>query len=148
MKRYVLPAMLAAAALALVLVPWAACAAEDLPFRAEYASTYTHVYDGPYAVHTGEGTGTYLGNFTALAYAHLQGSGNKAMGRITFTSAAGDSLEVVFDQEWDEASSSYVGSYTVVGGTGRFAGAGGGGMIVTKVGPMPIPVALEGTINF
>ena len=147
MKRYLLWPMFALAAIALALIPSPAPAAEELPFSAHYESSFTGEFEGPYAVHTGTGTGTHLGDFSVVAYVHIQGNGKKATGWITLTAANGDLLDVVCDQTWDEGTSSYVGPYTIVGGTGRFEGAGGSGTIAVLV-VAGLPVTLDGTISF
>jgi len=147
MKRYLQWAMFAAAALALVLIPCAAPAGEELPFKVQYTATPTGESEGPYLIHTGTGAGTYLGHFSVTAAAHLYRNG-RVTGWVTFTSSIGDSLDVVMDQTWDAATTSYKGSYTIVGGTGRFENASGSGTIATSLTDYPIPVSLEGHIIF
>ena len=146
MTRYFLLAMFAVAALGLDLIPSAALADEELPFKINYTATSSGESEGKYLIHTGTGTGTYLGQFSVMAGADLSKRG--VAGWIAFTSALGESLDVVMEQTWDPETTSYIGTYTIVGGTGRFENASGGGTITTSLTDYPIPVSLEGFIVF
>jgi hypothetical protein len=79
---------------------------------------YTHV--------VGEGEATHLGHFTLTANADVDTSlpGGPASGEWTLTAANGDTLSVHFVALGIDPTHGR-GDFTIVGGTGRFAGATG-----------------------
>ncbi len=149
MKRYTLFATLVAAAIALVVVPRMAPAAQELPFMADSELTYVET-DGKYDVYLGTGTSSTVGKFTAECDVHFPGW-KKVVGLMTITVANGDSLYLQFEQD-SVARGLSVGPYMIIGGTGRFAQASGSGTITTTVlswDPVPsVDVSLEGTIKY
>jgi hypothetical protein len=55
------------------------------------------------------------------------GNDETAKGSLTLVTANGDRLELSFEIVRDRGQESFVGSYSVTGGTGRFTGAAGSG---------------------
>jgi hypothetical protein len=70
----------------------------------------------------------------------------------TWTTARGDSIYVEDTQEF-VGDGMYVGPYTIVGGTGRFADVSGSGMLVSTVtynsdGTATVTGYFDGTIGY
>ena len=97
------------------------------PFNATYLVPPGPVHNGYYNVWSGTGTGTFVGNSSYLVSAHI--AGKKAVFIVTITAANGDSLNLEGAQTWDADTQTWVGPFTIVGGTGRFANATGGGTV-------------------
>jgi len=127
-----------------------------LPFKAHYEARSVGVGPGQGCnarlFLEGEGTGTYLGNFTIKLSFCGRGDGTLDNGTGTFVAADGDLLDITFYGVSDRGSpvltfTSYV---TFTGGTGRFDGATGTGTVHgtfdtrTNSGPAD----WDGTITF
>jgi hypothetical protein len=133
-------------------------AADQVPFRAVISGD-SEITNGFEDFH-GAGTASHMGRTRA----HMQHIVTLAIeildGQFTFTAANGDVLcgsysgqgEVV-SELGDPLLISFEGTYTVEGGTGRFAGATGGGEITGLVSPNPTlegasaDLSFEGTIS-
>ena len=145
MKRYMLSAMFALAAVALALTASMAAAEKDSPFTAKYVLTIDEFY-GNHIVASGPGSGTVVGKSSMVA--HVQLKGEKAVGSATITAANGDLIYIVSTQT-EEPGTPAVGPYTIVGGTGRFASASGTGTTVAKDNPDgTVTSTFDGTISF
>jgi hypothetical protein len=144
--------ILAAAALCAVLVavPQQAAAANLVPFRATVAETFTASPCPPIpslcVTNTGSGQATHLGNIrestvTVLDLASKPGPGCATDGHAerrttTLYAANGDQVTLTatgYSCPTGPTTLSFVDSYVVTGGTGRFAGASGGGTITGTV---------------
>lgn len=123
MKRYMLRAVFALAAIALVLLPSVATAAD---FGATFTGSAWGTHDGKYWVFTATGTGTRVGSCSLEVAYHFYG-GTRVVGMMTMTTANGDVLKGSCEHTWDAATTTWFGSYTFTGGTGRFAKAVGSG---------------------
>jgi hypothetical protein len=105
---------------------------------------------GAYEDWIGTGSGTIVGNSSCEALA--RDIGKNVEGHLTITAANGDSLVIDFTQTRVD-SFTFTGSFTVVGGTGRFAEASGTGTIVAVAtlnpdGTTTITVSCDGWISF
>ncbi len=128
MKRCMLWAMLAMAAIAVALLPSTATAAEGVPFAAQFTTTVHGTHDGRVDVFTGTGTGTRVGSFTLVVKNHFLDM-KRLVSEITITAQDGDELDIYTEQTWDAATNTWSGDFTFTGGTGRFLNASGGGRI-------------------
>ena len=143
MKRYMLWAMFAVAAIVLVLTPQVATAQEN--FKASYLTT-NQGHDGKYDVYSGSGNGTIVGSFTTWDETWIH-PWNSLQGTTIITAANGDTLDIVFEQTWDGRE--WVGTFQIVGGTGRFPDASGGGtMVVISNNNGTFTLTFTGTISF
>ena len=130
-------------AVTLAFAPQQARADEQVPFRAAFTTEFESVVEFP-IVHVmviGHGTATHLGKATAVttnqAVNLITGA---ATATYTLTAANGDTvvLEMEFEVTFLPDGVEFEGIYTVTGGTGRFAGATGGGTMsgsATFTGP-------------
>jgi hypothetical protein len=142
--------MLAIAAIVLVLTASPAQAAQEHKFSAVIKS-FTYVdYHAGYSVFDQTGTGTVVGNFSAVSGVHFSHGSTRVEGWWTITAANGDLLYVVFEQTGSFETGYWAGPYTIVGGTGRFVNATGTGWTVTTsdAARYPVSASLDGTISF
>lgn len=105
---------------------------------------------GAYEDWIGTGSGTIVGNSFCETLA--RDIGKNVEGHAAITAANGDTLFIDFTQTRVDAFT-FSGSYTVVGGTGRFVDASGTGTIVAVAtlspdGSMTITVSFDGWISF
>ncbi len=120
--------------------------AAGAPFSASYVMTYVEK-DGDLNIWSGQGSGTLLGDTSAGAAVKVMGK--KGEGVFTITTSSGDSLVLTFAQTWDEVSQTWLGSFTVTDGTGRFAEATGSGTIIAQANADGnMAATLEGTVSF
>src|SRR5579875_3463315 len=130
------PAKLFSFCLLLVLGASASpAAAEERPFHGSVEATWDDIFEafGPDgATFEGGGPVTHMGNTTQTGILYLSSEANAqglypGHGSVTITAANGD--EVTFDYEGllDPLTGEGTGTFTFTGGTGRFAGATGGG---------------------
>jgi hypothetical protein len=124
---------LAAVLAALTLTTALAAAGTTVPFQAaghrvhlsiEKVHGGTHILN---AIPDGESD---LGDWEGAV--DLTVTGANVTGTLVLTFDAGDTLTVGFKQKWTSKVGNFggtAGEYVVTGGTGRLAGAGGGGMI-------------------
>jgi hypothetical protein len=82
-------------------------------------------FDGPYVLYVAEGEATHLGGFEASV--RHRSKGGAVLGAWIVEGANGDGLTIATEAQFDEDRGMYVGTYEIVGGTGRFSGATGGG---------------------
>ena len=143
MKRYMLWATLALAAIALVLTPTAATAQGT--FTATFSgSAFPVAKDGAYYVYELTGSATHLGPSTDVI--HRKATGKEVVGFATITGASGDSLFIESTGTVNGTETDAV--FKIVGGTGRFASASGGGTSVAVVDAGIVTITMEGTISF
>lgn len=129
-------------------------AATEIPFEAgghrvhlsvEKAHGGLHVIS---AIPDGESS---LGDWEGIADLHVQGA--NSAGTLVMTFASGDTLTVAVEQHWTSDVGDFGGTegeFVITGGTGRLAGASGGGAITAfyldKKGA-EVLVTLQGTIE-
>ena len=149
-KRGAVPTMLAIAAIGLVLTASPAAAAQEHRFSA-VINSFTYVdYHAGYSVFDQTGTGTVVGDFSAVSAIHFRHGFTSGEGWWTITAANGDLLYVVFEQTGSFETGYWEGPYTIVGGTGRFVNASGTGWTETTsdAAGYPVSAGLDGTISF
>lgn len=120
------------AALVVAMAPRQASAAHREPFRASFTTEFDSVVEFPYAIITvvGEGHALHMGATTASSTDQtvnlITGEGTAT---YTLTAANGDTvvLALEFQTTFVESGVTFEGTYVVIGGTGRFAGATGSG---------------------
>ena len=152
MKRHMVSVMLLLAAVVLALTPRVAAAAEERPFAATF-SPQSVTPDGKYYVYDVAGTASHAGNFSAVANNHFSRGGTRLVGFMVITAQNGDELWIEYEQtlEITTAAGTWTGTYTITGGTGRFAEASGQGdaiVVIPTEPPGPVIGTFEGTINF
>jgi hypothetical protein len=133
MTRHSFSAHLVVAAFAVLGLARPAAAGTQVPFRGSLDGVVTHtpidpVFDSVLVDATG--SATQLGQFT-LAVPHVVNHTNgTAIGTYEFAAANGDTLIAVFTGQATPTSTPgvlyIVETATIIGGTGRFAGATGG----------------------
>ena len=142
-RRHVLCPSTLLVAVILALAPQLTLAADQVPFSAAFATEFESVVAFPIAhiAVVGRGRALHLGAATAVttdqAVNLLTGV---ATATYTLTAANGDTvvLALEFQTTFLPGAVTFEGSYTVAGGTGRFAGATGSGSMsgsVTFLGP-------------
>ena len=110
-----------------------AAAREQVPLKGDLAGVVTHTPVDPQTdsvLVEATGTATHLGEFT-VSVAHLVNTtARTAAGTYQFTAANGDTLIAQFTGQASPTATpgvlSIVETSTIIGGTGRFAGATGG----------------------
>jgi hypothetical protein len=132
MRFHRIAASVAFAALAVLGFASPAAAGQQVPFKGSLDGVVTHtpidpVFDSVLVDATGNAT--QLGQFT-LAVPHIVNHTNgTAIGTYEFTAANGDTLLAVFTGQATPTSTPgvlyIVETATIIGGTGRFAGATG-----------------------
>lgn len=153
----------AACAAALLLAVAAPAAAADqgagaaFQVRASYDAVATPDAGcgGLRVVASGSATGTELGagTWNDTECAAFTATGIAIDGQLTLTAANGDQLDVVYhaDSAFPDATGAIhpQGTFTIEGGTGRFAGATGGGSLAAdaNVADPATTAALDGTIE-
>lgn len=143
MKRHSSLATVSLAVLATLSLAGPAAAGKQVPFKGDLEGNYTVAIDpGPPPVGTfdgsGEGNATHLGKFT-YTFPHQVNFGTlppTGEGTYTFTAANGDTLEaefVGFSKPVEPGFVLVTEEATIIGGTGRFAGASGEFTIIRLV---------------
>jgi hypothetical protein len=101
---------------------------------------------------TASGTATHLGLWTAVGNVRYTSENGviRSSGEATITAADGDKLEMVAEGTLDPAAGTDHGTFTFVGGTGRFAGASGRADFVVTLNPLTggFELTLVGSINY
>ena len=149
-KRSAVCTILAITAISLVLTASPVTAAQEHKFSA-VINSFTYVdYHAGYNVFDQTGTGTVVGDFSAVSAIHFRHGFTSGEGWWTITAANGDLLYVVFEQTGSFETGYWEGPYTIVGGTGRFDDASGTGWTATTSDATGYPVgaSLDGTISF
>ena len=141
-------------AFTLALAPQSARADDQVPFRAAFVTQFVSVVNFPIA-HisvTGQGEAVHMGATTAVttdqAVNLLTGEGTAT---YTLTAANGDTVVLALEVQTTFMSQSkvtFAGSYTVAGGTGRFAGATGCGSLTGSATFDDEPNSNTGVGNF
>ena len=160
MKRRLYGVSILLAVLAvLTLSGSATAAANQVPFKGRSSGFVTTVGFDPVAgiLSTrveGEGQATHLGRFTVTGDVVVDVATGIPHGTWTLTAANGDRLFLTMTGHGIDPTHGF-GAFTVVGGTGRFAGATGSyEQIITFAVPrgtsesIPYTDVLEGTIAF
>jgi hypothetical protein len=109
--------------------------AGDAPFHA--SGTFQVDWSQSHGTHffiNGQGRASPAGSFTTTVEAHDNFGNGDETGVQTLDFGHGDTLSIYFEDEWvpapDYPAGGYrVGPYVVTGGTGRLAGASGGGTL-------------------
>lgn len=129
MKRHLLfPLQFVAAAvlLGLLVSPLEADDCRWKPF--EFHSTGNEIIEGRGNCFTVVGTGiaTHLGEVVTVN--EICQFGFRAVGEVTITAQNGEQLFMVREVEWNPETERFEGPFTIIGGTGRFEDASGGGI--------------------
>jgi len=137
-----------------------AVADEPVPFRGRVSATWDNIFDGllaPPATFTGGGPVTHMGNTTQSGTLVLEAPIAPGIfpgyGSVTITAANGDQLTFDYMGFLNAETGEGTGSFTFTGGTGRFAGATGGGTFDALIDlslpvDQPMTVILDGTIKY
>ncbi len=130
--------------------------AEKVPFYAHDISTIIDE-QGPIATVVGDGDAGVLGDFTSLWIVRDKKWGkSKSTETLTFE-VEEDTLELTQEVEWDFSQPNptrLTGTFKIVGGTGRFTGAKGGGTALIvyigqdELGRSVFETFQEGTISY
>jgi len=103
------------------------CASDLVPFKGSATGAVVAVTPDPggviLTIHA-SGNATHLGNYQRIEQLLLNPATGAVQGTIDFRAANGDHLYVTFVGQFVSPTNA-VGTYTFVGGTGRFAGATG-----------------------
>ena len=148
-------ALCVAAALGALLVPAATWAKDDVPLKATVVTTSYTAVPGTFPVLAtitsyGEGTSTHLGKVTSSAVVTLTWTptGIWSAGTATTVAANGDRL-CSTQSGWTTGPGAFVGTFTITGGTGRFEGATGSGIVTASVDEDDVQTATYvGTIDY
>jgi len=144
---------------ALTLSGPAMAAGTPVPFKGRSSGVVTAVGFDPvagiaYTHVAGQGQATHLGHFTVSADVAVDVATGNARGTWTLTAANGDMLFLAMGGHGIDETHGF-GTFTVVGGTGRFQGATGSyEQIISFAVPLgtsdsiPYTDVLEGTISF
>jgi hypothetical protein len=162
-RRYGLLLMMSTMAALFVVAAPAAVAdpvAPDLPFHMHGSGTFAPAPPG--SVFTGTATGTQIGKATIHADVPPQplpippcdSGSNFIVVSETLTAANGDAInETISGDNCSTGPSTFhfTGTYTIVGGTGRFANATGSGSVIndgdTSTSPFTFTQSQSGTIS-
>jgi hypothetical protein len=129
-RRPLFFAVVVATAVSLASIAVSAVAAET-PFKGTFNGAETGTIVFPIRSITREGTGnaTHLGKYTSHLTAQINVVTRHSTGVATFTAANGDTLTATLDGQATPTTTpgvlSVVETYTITGGTGRFADATG-----------------------
>ncbi len=152
MKRY-LSLALVVCALAVVVIAGPVWAEEERAFKLSAVATYAGSYkDGKLliGVFELEGNATHVGNFTGVGLVEYPPPDRlPAGGTLTLESTDGDTLVIRTESSYDPDAGASTGTFVITGGSGKFAGASGGGSsLAANAGPGTVNVELDGTISF
>jgi hypothetical protein len=120
------------------------------PFKGDAEGQVTGVSSSGALIVESTGNATHLGEFTRTEYVFVDGSA--ISGTIAFTAANGDQLWADFTGEFTSPTT-VEGTYTFVGGTGRFADAAGTARFEATVATTPdgvthLAITFDGTIDY
>ena len=127
-------ALLLATVTLLTFAPQSVRADGEKPFHANFITQVESFVEYPFLHVTvnGRGKATYMGTTTAFTDDQLVSLiDGSATATYTLTGAKGDTLilAMTFQATNVEGGVTFAGSYTVAGGSGRFEGATGGGLL-------------------
>jgi hypothetical protein len=131
-----IPHLLACFAAVFISATPSASASDQVPFRAAFSTEFTSVFVPPSFLSiavTGQGNASHMGETSAVTDNQVVNlEDGSATATYTLTGANGDTvvLEMIFQVTEIPGGVSFEGSYTVTGGTGRFDGATGDGLLV------------------
>ena len=123
------------AAFTLAFAPQLAGAAKQVPFRAAFTTEFESAVEFPIAHISviGEGRALHMGATTAVTTdQEVNLITGEATATYTLTAANGDNIVLVLEflvTFLSDVLLTFEGSYIVAGGTGRFAGATGSGLV-------------------
>ncbi len=130
-----------------------AAAAQEVPFKGSVQGIESFDVQFPILFVNAVGTGeaTHLGRFTVTFQVEVDLLTNTSVGSATFIAANGDSIFTEFTGEGTAEPEVVVETYTITGGTGRFADATGSFTLVrhlTLVSPVAgtSEASIDGTI--
>jgi hypothetical protein len=154
-KTVLAAATCGAVLLALGLAPVDLRAGDDVPLKATVVTTSYTTVPGVFPVLAvitsyGEGKSTHLGKLTTSGVITLTWTptGIWSAGTATTIAANGDRLDSS-QSGWTTGPGAFVGTFTITGGTGRFAGATGGGTVTAAVDEDGVQTAVyAGTIDY
>jgi hypothetical protein len=120
------------------------------PFKGDAAGEVTGISSSGALIVESTGTATHLGKFTRTEHVFVDGF--EISGMVVFTAANGDQLWADFMGEFTSPSTAE-GTYTFIGGTGRFADAAGTASFEATVAITPdeithLAIAFDGTIDY
>lgn len=130
--------LIALGAVGIQAIPVSAASTPQVPFRGSYSGVASFTDPAAGSFFTGKGTATYLGASANQGHAVLTGPDNSCPGGIanthyeTLTAASGDTLSLTsYDVACPTGPGQFHGSghWVVTGGTGRFSGATGQGIL-------------------
>ena len=156
-------ALLLAAVTLLAFAPQPARAGPSYPFNARFISEFEFVVEPPYVHYTVncQGRATYMGPTTAVSTDQMVSMIDRSA-TATYTLTSGSAgvredtliLAMTFQVTDVPDGITFTGNYTVAGGTGRFAGVTGSGVVAGSAlleGPTNIGIgsfSLSGGISF
>lgn len=117
-----------------------------------YQARGTAQFTGPNTF-VGSGTATHLGRYDEVGTILLSPTSDPAVfnanATATYTAADGDKLYAIFSGQLNGVTGAITATVTYVGGTGRFASAGGTATLSGQQLPNgTIEVAIKGTIDY
>ncbi|MGI6418162.1 MAG: hypothetical protein ACOX1P_21115 [Thermoguttaceae bacterium] len=153
MRRFMLSATLAVAAIALLVSAAAIYATEELPFKATLEWTRTSDPGVVPMTLVGTGNATHVGDCTGVNEVTMwvdESGVLRGHATPTITDTQGDQIFLEVDQVWNEEKGRWEGTYWITGGAGKFEGASGSGANKAKPTATPgVSVAeFEGTIIY
>jgi hypothetical protein len=136
-------------------------AKEFRPFRGQGEAVWDNIFNGlfaPPANFSGEIQVTHMGRTAQRGTLFLSPPNPNTgiapgRGSVTFTAANGDSISFNFQGKLNSLTGEGKGTFTITGGTGRFADAAGNGTFralidLTRSVNQPMSVKLDGRISF
>ena len=151
MCRAMFPLGVVAAVLALAGSP-ARVAAGERPFYLQGAGQLSVDPDTVDGTFTASGRATHLGRWTnegTIQFTPAGGNTLAAVGEVTFTAANGDTVHMTIDGVLDLGTGMATATFTVDGGTGRFAGAEGeADSIILQNPDGSFSFSLDGVIDY
>lgn len=134
-------------------------AAAERPFALNGTGVATFITDGAGNVIganvTASGTATHLGIWTTTGTVHFTPDPNNPGHFLSSSTGSliasnGDKLQFTLNGSLDPAAGFDMGAVHFLGGTGRFAGAGGAGEFIVELNPATgaFQLTIVGSINF
>jgi hypothetical protein len=130
------------------------------PFHGRVTAVWDNIFDGllaPPATFAGGGPVTHMGDTTQTGTLFL-GPPDESLvypgyGSVTIVAANGDKVTFDYEGYLNALTGEGIGTFTITGGTGRFAGATGGGTFDALIDlsfatGQPMSVVLDGEISY